>query len=251
MSRPFALWITDSYGLVGKRSGTVFQGPCLGRCPEPGEVLTYFAPLGSPLRLHCGAIAGVPRGREDAPASIVVRERLGNAAGLLVGGLLVESGIRVRAVSAQLASPRSTTQGAKFVAGGEHSWGIVRVAGVRLLAVLVGGEPPNDFWDELLQIDLQDGTSILRTEIRPRTIGHGLPWIWTLPVLGSYPRDRGGVGLVGPPIGWIRPGPWDVWVDGMRRLPNALQQKDGLPNLRFEDLSSASELAAVDLPFAA
>ncbi len=252
MSAPFALWIRHAFEPPRARSGTVLEGVALGRCPEPGQALRYWAPLCPQIPLHFSGLASAPRGVESSAIAITVREPI-DSASRLVGGLVVESGVQVWPLAASLREdcPGTEIAAARVAFTGEHCWGLVRRRRKWISLALIGGpvwtENP---WNTLESIRVEGGMSWTRQSLAPVMFGNQ-PLGFVFSVLHRFERGEAGDGLVCDPTGVIpiSRGPVRVMANGLPFQASVLQQENGLSQFLLDGKSGSVE--TVSLPAAA
>lgn len=252
MSSPFALWISHAFPPPPGRSGTVLEGVGLGRCPEPGQALRYWAPFCPPISLHFSGLASAPRGKESSAIAITVREPI-DSAGQWVGGLVVEAGVRVWPLAASLTEdcPGTQTAAARITFTNEHCWALVRRRRKWISLVLIGGPDwTSNPWDTLECIRLEGGVSWQRQSLQPIMFDER-PWGHALPVLWKYDQGDMGDGILVDAVGAISPdrGPVRVVADELSFRASVLQQENGLAQFLLEGTTERVE--TVNLPAAA
>lgn len=252
MSAPFALWISHAFPPPTGRSGTVFEGVGLGRCPEIGQALSYWAPFCLRIPLHFSGLASAPRGRESSAITVTIRETIPSP-GLWVGGLIFEAGIRIWPLAAAL---REECAGTELAAGrvrfsGEQCWGLVRRRRKQIALMLIGGPDwRTNPWDSFESIQLESGRVWPRQSIEPVMFG-ALPWGYAFPVLRRYNRGDIGDGILVDPAGAISAdqGRVTVVADDLPFRASLVQQENGLAQFLLEGQSGPLE--TVNLPAAA
>lgn len=252
MSAPFALWIGGAFPPPTGRLGTVLEGVALGRCPEPGQALHYWAPFCPPIPLHFSGLASAPRGDESSAVAITVREPIASA-GQLIGGLVVESGVQVWPLAATLKEdrPGTETAPARVIFSGEHCWGLVRRRRKSIQLVLIGGPAwMTNPWPTLECIRLEAGMSLTRQCLTPVMFGEQ-PFGFVFSVLHKFDRGDMSDGILVDPTGVIpfSRGPVRVIADGLPFQASVLQQANGLVQFHLDGKSGSVE--TVSLPAAA
>lgn len=252
MSSPFALWISRAFPPPRGRSGTLLAGVALGRCPEPGQALRYWAPFCPPISLHFSGLASAPRGDESSAVAITVREPIASA-GQLVGGLVVESGVQVWPLAAALKEdcPGTEIAAARVTFSGEHCWGLVRRRRKWISLVLIGGPVwTSNPWATLESIRVEGGMSWTRQCLAPVMFGDQ-PFGFVFSVLHRFDRGDMSDGILVDPTGFIpfSRGPVSVVADGLPFQANVLQQENGLVQFLLDRKSRTVE--TVSFPVAA
>jgi len=254
MSSAFGLLITSAMAPPRGRSGTLLEGVALGRFPEPGQSLTYHSPFCPPLPLHFSGLASAPRGGESSLCAITIREPFPEPRNL-VGGFVVETGIRIWPMAARLDSgaPGKEVSVAKFSFTGERCWGFVRRRGQRVSFYLIGGPDwtlsSKSPWDILETVHLETGGDWQRRELEP-VLFRGQPFVWLLPVLRKYERGDADDAILVDAAGAVEaPRDNTVILDGLRFRARVIQQENGLPQLLLKGKSS--DVDAACLPVAA
>lgn len=254
MSSAFGLLITSAMAPPKGRTGTLLEGVALGRFPEPGQSLTYLSPFCPPLPLHFSGLVSAPRGGESSLCAITIREAFTEAR-RLVGGFVVETGIKIWPMAARLESGKSGKEVAvaRFSFEGERCWGFVRRRGQRVSFYLIGGpdwtlssESP---WDILKTVHLESGGEWQRHELEP-VLFQGQPFVWLLPVLRKYERGDADDALLVDAAGAVEaPREKTVILDDLHFPARVIQQENGLPQLLLKGKSS--DVDAACLPVAA
>lgn len=254
MSSAFGLLITSAMAPPKGRSGTLLEGVALGRFPEPGQSLTYHSPFCPPLPLHFSGLASSPRGGESSLSAITIREPFPEAK-RLVGGFVVETGIRIWPMAARLVSgkPGKEISVARFSFEGERCWGFVRRRGQWVSFSMIGGPDwtlnSKSPWDILEAVHLESGGEWQRQELEP-VLFQGQPFVWLLPVLGKYERGAAGDAILVDAAGAVEaPRESTVILDGLPFRASVIQQENGLPQFLLK--GKTSEVDAACLPAAA
>jgi hypothetical protein len=254
MSSAFSLSITSATAPPKGRTGTLLEGVALGRFPEPGQSLSYHSPFCPPLPLHFAGLASAPRGGESSLCSITLRESF-TEAGRLVGGFVVETGIKVWPMAARLESgtPGKEVSVAKFTFTGERCWGFVRRRGQWVAFYMIGGPDwtmsPRSPWDILESVHLESGNQWRRPELEP-VLFQDQPFVWFLPVLRKYERGDADDAILVDAAGVVEaPREKTVILDGLPFRASVIQQENGLPQLLLK--GKTSNVDAACLPVAA
>lgn len=251
MSCPFALWISQASAPPPNRSGTILEGTAVGRCPEAGQALSYWAPFSELIPLHFSGLATAPRGQETSAITIAVREPIA-AAGQLVGGLVLEAGIQPWPLAAALKQdlPGTELAAARVSFTGEHCWGLIRRRRKWISLVLVGGpvwrENP---WNSFDELKLEGGVIWTREDLTPVMFGDH-PWGFVFPALRTYSRGVASEGVLVDRTGAIvLHSSVRVVADELPFRASVMQQENGYAQFLLEGRSRSVD--AIQLPLAA
>ena len=228
MSKPFALWVAEASTPPIADTDVLVSGPVLGRAPDPGDALSYWAPLAGPERFHCAGVLGLARGKADAPFTLGLRGTAPANARNLVGGLVVEAGVPIRAFSATLkvkATPGVRT--ARYIFDDDYGWGLLAIHGHVLNAVVVGGDLPVNPWRVLREVRSEKGERFLHDQLEPVEY-EGASALWKLPTLKTYARTGDERAFVVRPLGLVKRDRVSIIVDGDIRNASVAQQANGL-----------------------
>jgi hypothetical protein len=254
MSSAFSLLITSAMVPPKGRTGTLLEGVALGRFPEPGQSLTYHSPFCPPLPLHFSGLASAPRGGESSLCAITLREPFTEPK-RLVGGFVVETGIRIWPMAARLESgtPGKEVSVAKFTFTGERCWGFVRRRGQWVSFYMIGGpewtRSPKSPWDILESVHLESGSEWQRRELEP-VLFQDQPFGWLLRVLRKYERGDADDAILVDAAGAVEtPREDSVVLDGLTFRASVIQQENGLPQLLLK--GKTSNVGTACLPAAA
>lgn len=254
MSSAFGLLITSAMAPPKGRTGTLLEGVALGRFPEPGQSLTYLSPFCPPLPLHFSGLVSAPRGGESSLCAITIREPFTEPRNL-VGGFVVETGIRVWPMAARLdsGSPGKEVSVARFSFEGERCWGFVRRRGQSVSLYMIGGpdwtRSPSSPWDILESVHLESGSEWQRKELEP-VLFRDQTFVWLLPVLRKYERGDADDAILVDAAGAVEsPRENTVVLDGLPFRASVIQQENGLPQFLLQ--GKTSDVATACLPAAA
>lgn len=254
MSSAFGLLIASALAPPRGRSGTLLEGVALGRFPEPGQSLTYHSPFSPPLPLHFSGLASAPRGAESSLCTITIREPFPEPK-KLVGGFVVETGIRIWPLAARLdtGAPGKEVSVAKYSFEGERCWGFARRRGSWVSFYMIGGPDwtlsPKSPWDILKSVHLESGREWQRHELEPVLL-QGQPFVWLLPVLRKYGRGDTDDAILVDAAGAVEtPREDTVVLDGLPFRASVIQQENGLPQFLLK--GKTSDVATACLPVAA
>jgi hypothetical protein len=250
MSSAFGLWITSALAPPKGRAGTLLEGVALGRFPEPGQSLTYRSPFCPPLPLHFSGLTSAPRGGESSLCAITIREPFTEAR-RLIGGFVVETGIKIWPMAARLESgaPGKEVAVARFSFEGERCWGFVRRRGQWVAFYMIGGpdwtRSPSGPWDILKSVHLESGSDWRRQELEP-ILFQGRPFVWLFPVLRKYERGDADDALVVDAAGFVESPRENTFIlDGLPFRASVIQQENGLPQFLLGGKTSDIDTACL------